>query len=164
MRLRYLWLVLLIGMSVPYGCGSQDGDYSGGIFLDRLTILNKGVSTLYPTTVTVTITPCSIEYISQNASVGVISQWSRKIDPADYLVVQQIINQYQLYQSSDVTLPDGVLGCIGPYGMTITIESFGDTLSHAFDIAGNAMCNRSAWPEGVQALINLQDNLVAKYQ
>jgi hypothetical protein len=163
MRLRYLWLVLLIGISVLSGCGAKDSDYSGFIFLDRLTILNKGAATLYPTTVTVTITPSGIEYIAQNADVGVISQWSRKIDPADYFAAQQIINQYQLYQSDDVTLPDGTMGCMGHMGMTITIEPFAGT-SHAFDIAGNTMCKRSSWPEGVQALINLQDNLIVKYQ
>lgn len=162
MRLRYLLLVLLAGVCFLNGCGTDESTvYSDSILLSKVTILHKGYTVLYPTTTTVTITPDAIEYVQVNSKDGIVGQWSEAISFSDYLLVQHIINQYRLYSADNVTSESF---CTGNAGMTVTIESYTGTPPHSFNIPGNAMCDRAAWPKGVQALINLEENLIAKYE
>jgi hypothetical protein len=161
MRLNYLWMALLIGVCILCGCGSDDSAVNPeSIPVSKVTFLDKGPIVPDTVTVTVAIKLDSIEYISQNSG-GIINQWSKKIELSDFMSVQQIINQYKLFQSDDVTLPDGAMPCTGWSGMMITIDSYNS--SHSFDIAG-AVCSKTQWPEGVQALVNLKDELIAKYE
>ena len=165
MRLHYLWLVLLVGVCILFGCNdNSDDSNSESIPVTQVTFtqrLDIGPDIF----TTVTITPNSIEYV-RTESGNITRQWSKQIEVSDFNSIQKIINDYNIFQSDNITLDtiatsDIIAECIGVGDTTITINRIDDS-SHTFDISG--VVYPEYWPEGVRALVELKGELVAKYQ
>ncbi len=129
------------------------------ISVNKVTFFDKGGTVLNPISTTLAITPGSIEYVSSQSG-SVIHRWSKDIESSDFDSIENIIQDYNLFQRGDVQLGEGQQPCDGMYGMTVTIS--GRENSNSFDIAGNTCY--SGLPDGVQALVDLEDELVQKYQ
>jgi hypothetical protein len=85
--------------------------------------------------------------------------WSRKLDGSDYDQMVSIMDDNHLIGAADASLPQDV--CIGGSGfvIVITFEGVGDTIN----VPGGAACDTSTWPAGLEALMDLKDDLVEKY-
>ena len=122
----------------------------------QVTFLDKGAVVPNFLSTTVIINSESIEYL-RSQSGDIIEQWSQQIQPVDFTSVQEIIADYGLVCTDDIT---GYGGCVGWRGMAITIDR--TDRSHTFDIMGSVCIGQ--WPEGVRALVDLESELVTKYR
>jgi hypothetical protein len=159
MRFNNIWILFLVGSCILFACNGNS-DHSNNIPEPVVIFVNNGAVVPDPISTTVTISSDSIEYETEQSGT-IIEQWSEQIESSDYESVQQIIDDYDLLQMNDVTLEEGQEPCSGWEGMTITIDEADS--SHSFDIMG-AVCSREQWPEGVRELVDLRDELVAKYE
>ena len=155
MRFNTILILFLVVSCILFACNG-DSDDPGTI---TVTLVDYGAVAFDPTSTTVTISSDSIEY-EQEQSGTIINQWSEQIESSDYESVRQIVEDYNLVQMTDLTLEEGQDACIGWEGMTITIDD--NDSSHSFEIQGS-VC-RIYWPEGVLALVDLKDALVAEYR
>ncbi len=159
MRLHYLWLVLLVGACILFSC--KDDSNSENITVTQVTFTHRD-SRGPDNYETVTITSNSIETVS-TASGNITRQCSKQIEEADFNSIQKIINDYNLFQSDDITTdifdtPDGLhLDVMGGTDTTITINRSDDS-SHTFVIGGGV--SSGYWPEGVRALVELKSDLL----
>jgi hypothetical protein len=159
MRFNMIWILSLVGSFILFACNG-DSDDSNNISESQVTFVDNGAVVSDPISTTIIISSDSIEY-STSQSGTIIGQWSKQIQSSDYDSVQQIIDDYDLLQADNITLDEGQTPCEGWGGMTITIDQ--DDSSHSLDISGG-VCSREQWPEGIRALVDLKDVLVAKYQ
>lgn len=182
MKIKYFCLIFLLGACLLFGCsGINDEDSCSNIPIRQVTFVDKGGAVLDPISTTVIIKSDSIEYLRSQAGI-IIEQWSKPIQLSEFYAVRRIIVQYHLMGRGDLedyeqppceeeqTIADPAFGisicgplpyCAGWRGMAITIDRIDS--SHTFDINGS-LCVRGLWPEGVRALVDLEDELVAKYQ
>ena len=182
MKIKYFCLILLLGACLLFSCiGINDEDNCSDIPIRQVTFVDKGGAVLDPISTTVIIKSDFMEYI-RSQSGNIIEQWTKQIQPFEFNSVRQIIDNYNLFYRDDLTdyeqppcedgqnIVDPLLGisvcdplpyCTGWRGMTITINRI--DCSHTFDISGS-LCVRELWPEGILALVDLKDELVAKYQ
>jgi len=158
MKLNYLYIALFLGASISFGCKH----YCDDMPVSQVTFVDKGG--VYPGFVTtkVIISPDSIEHIIVSENGTIDEQWSQQIQSSDFDVLQQIIDEHDLFCADDITLRKWQSACTGWQGMTITIRAT-DNSSHAIDIEG-AICIKEQWPAGVRELVELEDALVEKYQ
>jgi hypothetical protein len=159
MKLNYLCIVLLLGLCILFGC-NKNSDDSSNIPITQVTFVDKGAVVPDPISTTVIIKSDSIEYLSTQSG-NIINQWSKQIQSSEFNSVQQLIDNYNLFYSDDITLGNGQSPCEGWQGMTITMD--GTDSSHTINIMGD-VCAREQWSEGVHALFDLKDELVTKYQ
>lgn len=159
MKSSYLCMFMLLGLCViVLGC-NDNSDYSSTIPVSQVSFVDYGAVVPNPISTTVTISPNSIVYTSTQSG-NIIEQWSNQIEAADFDSIQQIINEYSLFYSNDITLASGQEPCEGSGGMTISMN--GVDISHTINIAGT-VCSRDQWPEGIHSLVDLKDSLVEKY-
>ncbi|MGB5218111.1 MAG: hypothetical protein WBN66_07415 [Smithella sp.] len=161
MRLNYLFVALLLIAGIFVGCNdhSDDSKDSNTIPVSEVSFVDKGAVVPNPVSLTVTITPDSIEYVKSQTNT-VIEEWSNPIEASDFDSVQRIIDVYDLFNGSDITLAEGQIPCTGWQGMTVTLV--GADTTHTINIPGS-VCSRDQWSEGVRALVELKDDLVEKY-
>ena len=161
MRSKYLFAALLIMAGVLLSCNdnSDDSKDSNTVPVSEVRFVDKGAVVSNPVSTTVTIKPDSIEY-AQSQSNTVIEAWSNQIEASDFDSVQQIIDVYDLFNGSDITLAEGQMPCLGWQGMTVALV--GTNTTHTINIPGS-VCSRDQWSEGVRALVELKEDLVEKY-
>lgn len=161
MKLNYLFVALLLVAGFLLSCNdhSDDSSDSNNISVSEVSFVDKGAVVPDPVSTTVTIRPDSIEYVKSQSNT-VIEEWSNQIEASDFDLVQQTIDQYDLFNSNDITLSEVQMPCLGWKGMAITL--IGPNTTHAINISGS-VCSRDQWSEGVHALVDLKDDLVEKY-
>ena len=161
MRLNYLFVVLLLVAGFLLSCNehSDDSKDSSTIPVSEVIFVDKGAVVPNPVSTAVTITPNSIEYVKSQSNT-VIEEWSNPIEASDFDSVQEIIDVYDLFNGTDITLAEGQMPCAGWQGMTVTLV--GADTSHTINIPGS-VCSRDQWSEGVRALVELKEDLVEKY-
>ena len=155
MKLHYICIVLFLGSFIFWGCKPQCDDTP----VSRVTFVDKGVVVPDYVITRVIISPDSIEHIIASENGTVEEQWSKPIEASDFDAMQQIIDEHNLFCANDVK---GQPGCAGWQGMAITISGT-DNSTQTIDIMGTA-CKKELWPAGVRELIELEDELVEKYQ
>jgi hypothetical protein len=153
----FRWYALVVAsLTYLFGCGGGDGGDTG---LQQITFIDKGAVSPAGITTKVSIDQNQIE-CNQDSSAGGTAWIYPAIQPADFTSLQEIVADYHLFESGDVTVSTGQQPSTGWKGMTVTmIKSNG---SHSFEISGD-MADRTQWPAGVRELVDFQDALVAKY-
>jgi hypothetical protein len=161
MRLNYFFAALLLLAGILVGCNdhSDDSKDSNTIPVSEVSFVDKGAVVPNPVSTTDTITPDSIEYVKSQSNT-IIEEWSKPIESSDFDSVQRIINEYDLFNGSDIILAEGQMPCAGWQGMTVTLV--GTNTTHTINIPGS-VCSRDRWTEGVRALVELKEDLVEKY-
>ncbi|MBN1665293.1 MAG: hypothetical protein JW943_16990 [Deltaproteobacteria bacterium] len=157
MKLKQLGVIFLLGVCVLLGCNTSDDPVH--VSVTQVTFVDNGAVVPNPVVTTVTIKPDSIEY-ARSQSGAVIEQWSKQIESSDFDSLRQPIDVYGLFESADVTLAEGQFPMVGWRGMTITISRTDG--SHTITISGSV--SRTQWPQGIQELVNIKDELLEKYQ
>ena len=160
MRLAQRCLLSLVVLPFLFGCGGGS-EHSNDVAVTRVTSVYHGAVVPDPVSTTTMITADTITY-SEEQSGQVIRDWPNRIESPDFLSVQKVISDHNLFESTDVFPAPGQDLCVGSTGMTITIEK-GEN-AHTFGISGIVMCRPEQWPEGVLELVDLLYTLFAKYQ
>lgn len=138
------------------GCGGKSDDRSDAGIVS-IAVVDKGAVAPNSTSIKTVIKADSIEY-SRIISGQAVEKWEKKIAPTELRYLQSRITAYSLLNAPDVTPQAGQVTCAGWGGMTITMEK--SDSAHTLDIDGS-VCDRAFWPEGIRALVDLHDSLVA---
>jgi hypothetical protein len=138
------------------GCSAGDNTSAQ---LQNITILDKGAVAPYQISTTIRIEAGNIVR-SDSQSGQVIGEWSKQMQFSDFSSARAVVSKFNLMDQPTITLAADQQPCSGWSGMSIAIQN--EQSLHAFDISGLA-CDRNRWPDGPRELVNLQDNLVAKY-
>ena len=154
-------MALHLVASIILSCNdhSDDSNDSNNIPVSEVSFVDKGAVVPNPVSTTVTITPDSIEYVKSQTNT-IIEEWSNPIEASDFDSAQRIINEYDLFNGSDITLTEGQMPCAGWQGMTVMLV--GTNTTHTINIPGS-VCSRDQWSEGIRALVELKEDLVEKY-
>jgi hypothetical protein len=149
-------LILLTSALSLFGCGSSNE--SNPSVLTKVTFVDKGPVTPYPTTTTITIESTSLTKTESQAGV-VFGKLTKTILFADYTSIRKIIRENDIINTGDINRAPGENGCTGWGGMTIRIE---DHDVHSFEISG-AVCDMSNWPAEVRKLVTFKDAAANTY-
>lgn len=121
----------------------------------EVTVVDLGAVVPNPVVTTITINATTISY-----SKGSV-QWTKTIQSGDFIAVQTIISNNNLFATTTPVPPTGG-ECVGGRGINFTItDQFSN--AHSFNVPGQIDCNTSEWPPGSDDLYTHMESLILLY-
>jgi hypothetical protein len=128
-----------------------------------VTVVDQGAVVPAPIKTTVAVNSHFIVYSSARLDTPLV-WWSSHISAEDFAHLIAIVDEYDLMNAPDPTLPPGEEGCVGARAMNIIMIN-GDK-QDTLTIPGPLRCPNLAsfWPAGLDSLLEFEGSLVRKYQ